>query len=100
LAKEKNRGLPRWRSLGERKSLSNVKGLSHSLGSKPGIDLQCVSGEPPKRERESAAGRTVTIDLRRFTAKHADMALSANLASRDFVQIAVATMRIGMPRAK
>jgi hypothetical protein len=40
------------------------------------------------------------IDLRRFAAKHADVALSANLASKDFVQIAVATMRIGMPRAK
>jgi len=40
------------------------------------------------------------IDLRRFAAKHADVALSANLASKDFVQIAVATMRIGMTRAK
>ena len=42
----------------------------------------------------------LSIDLRRFAAKHADVALSANLASKDFVQIAVATMRIGMPRAK
>jgi hypothetical protein len=40
------------------------------------------------------------IDLRRFAAKHADVALSANLASKNFVQIAVATMRIGMPQAK
>jgi hypothetical protein len=40
------------------------------------------------------------IDLRRFVAKHADVALSANLARKNFVQIAVATMRIGMPRAK
>jgi hypothetical protein len=29
------------------------------------------------------------IDLRRFAARHADGALSANLASKDFVQIAV-----------
>jgi len=28
------------------------------------------------------------IDLRRFAAKHAVVALSANLASKDFVQIA------------
>jgi len=43
---------------------------------------------------------SLPIDLRRFAAKHADVALSANLASKDFVQIAVATMRIGMRRAK
>jgi hypothetical protein len=40
------------------------------------------------------------IDLRRFAAKHADVASSANLASEHFVQIAVATMRIGVLRAK
>ena len=36
------------------------------------------------------------IDLRRFGAKHADVALSANLASKDFVRIAVGIM----PRAR
>jgi hypothetical protein len=40
------------------------------------------------------------IDLRRFAAKLAVVALSANLASKDFARIAVATMRIGMTRAK
>jgi hypothetical protein len=32
------------------------------------------------------------IDLRRFAAKHADVALSANLASKDFALIVVATL--------
>jgi uncharacterized ubiquitin-like protein YukD len=50
--------------------------------------------------RNRPASAPLPIDLRRFAAKHADVALSANLASKDFVQIAVATMRIGMTRAK
>src|SRR5262249_8813638 len=46
--------------------------------------------------RNRPASAPLPIDLRRFAAKHADVALGANLASKDFVQIAVATMRIGM----
>jgi len=38
----------------------------------------------------------LSIDLRRFAAKHAVVALSANLASKDFVRIAVGIM----PRAR
>jgi hypothetical protein len=55
-----------WRSLGERTSLSKDNGLAHSLGRKPSIDLQCVSGEPPKPKRECAAGRTVTNRFETF----------------------------------
>jgi hypothetical protein len=41
------------------------------------------------------------IDLRRFAAKHAVVALSANLASKDIARIAAAFMHIAkMQRAK
>ena len=55
-----------WRSLGKRTSLSKDNNLAHSLGRKPSIDLQCVSDEPPKPERECAAGRSVTNRFETF----------------------------------
>ena len=45
---------------------SPIADVAQSLGRKPGIDLQCVSGDPPKRERECAAGRTVTNRFETF----------------------------------
>jgi hypothetical protein len=44
-----------WRSLGKRTSFSKDNGLAQSLGRKPSIDLQCVSGELPKPKRECEA---------------------------------------------
>jgi hypothetical protein len=42
--------------------------------------------------RNVPARAPLPIDLRRFAAKHADVALNANLASRDIAQIAVAIL--------
>jgi hypothetical protein len=42
--------------------------------------------------RNRLARAPLPIDLRRFAAKHADVALSANLASKDFALIVVATL--------
>src|SRR6516162_4634822 len=46
--------------------------------------------------RNRPASPPLPTDLKRFAAKHADVALSANLASKDFVRIAVGIM----PRAR
>src|SRR5215471_4769225 len=59
-----------------------------------------MAGKRCHTARDRPASVPLPIDMRRFAAKHADVALSANLASKDFVRIAVATMRIGMRRAK
>jgi hypothetical protein len=51
--------------------------------------------------RNQPARAPLPIDLRRFAAKHADVALRANLASKDFALIAAAFMHTAkMPRAK
>src|SRR5262249_49249586 len=65
-----------------------------------GSPVTAMVGKRCHTARNRPASAPLPIDLRRFAAKHADVALSANLASKDFVRIAVATMRIGMPRAK
>ena len=62
--------------------------------------VTAMVGKRRHTARNRPASAPLPIDLRRFAAKHADEALSANLASKDFVRIAVATMRIGMRRAK
>jgi hypothetical protein len=40
--------------------------------------------------RDQLASASLLIDLRRFAAKHADVALNANLASKNIALIAVA----------
>jgi hypothetical protein len=42
--------------------------------------------------RDQLASASLLIDLRRFAAKHADVALSVNLASKDFALIVAATL--------
>jgi hypothetical protein len=46
----------------------------------------------PNRNANVLPAAPLPIDLRRFAAKHADVALSANLASKDFALIVVATL--------
>src|ERR1700745_684838 len=51
--------------------------------------------------RDQLASASLLIDLRRFAAKHADVALSVNLASKDSALIAVVILPDAKgPRAK
>jgi hypothetical protein len=57
----------------------------------PALIFNVFQAIPPNANANVLLAALLPIDMRCFAAKHVDVALSVNLTSKDFVQIAVAT---------